>query len=45
MNRVIMIKINGIENNIMIKSLEIFCCINYDIEYVEFILFGIEYII
>lgn len=46
MNRVTMIKINGIENNTMIKSLETFCRINYDTEYVELnILFGIEYII
>lgn len=40
-----MIKINGIENNTMIKSLEIFCRINYDTEYVELILLCIEYII
>lgn len=45
MNRVTMIKINGIENNTMIKSLEIFCRINYDTEYVELILLCIEYII
>lgn len=40
-----MIKINGIENNTMIKNLETFCRINHDTEYVELILFGIEYII
>lgn len=40
-----MIKINGIENNTMIKSLETFCRINYDTEYVELILLCIEYII
>lgn len=45
MNRVTMIKINGIENNTMIKSLETFCRINYDTEYVELILLCIEYII
>lgn len=45
MNRVTMIKVNGIENNTMIKSLETFCRFNYDTEYVELILFGIEYII
>lgn len=40
-----MIKINDIENNTMIKSLKTFCRINHDTEYVELILFGIEYII
>lgn len=37
-----MIKINGIENNTMIKSLETFCRINHDTEYVELILFGMN---